>query len=740
MESKDFLSLFAGKQILVSKPDKEASELMTRHYHELSDKYLKFLSERDTESQCGSFFTVNELDRSLDPSKDRTKLMWIRSRAVWADDDEPRETPRTDWPIKPSLIVETSPKKFHYYWLTSTENADEWLAVMRGLARTYNTDTAVCDLARIMRIPGFHHNKREPFLSSVVGGHCEQIPWGDILEAFPPLIEQSTGELSTATEFSEEEAIRQILTAENFHQSFTSIAMSKANFTLDQNLIIGYIESLMMKARYQYDMPAERIPRWETAMAGVEIKEAVTSAIKIVKNEIIIERPLEELSLSANEEFVRGNRLPDHILIPPNTKIGELTSALLNTWWIPNKMIAAMTARHIVCYLAGGNYRSNIGDRVNIQQIAIGESGCGKDLLIGGTTKTLQLAFEDNMEILKQVLNGIVDEAGSAEGLDDKIRGLGHKHDIIFLRDEIGELLQGASAGNQHKMGIMNYALKMYTKSDTVSNERVKAKQKGGEESQILYAPHFIISGATTPNLIVQGLSADNVATGAMSRMMFFNADLYKMERLRVREELALSGEMIENFYQIHSTIMMTGQLHTMPSARIYNPKIVVFPPEVVELCYQESLRDDARSGGFKAVWNRRVPNAKKYAMIEAILENPCEPIVTMEMMKRNLIFVETSCGYTIDLFSNSVGHGLYDVAIKKVLRKMNEYPDRWWKRAEMINVHPVVSMNKNDKNGIVQELVENNYVDFAESSNSHGKPTKNYRITEIGRILLASG
>lgn len=737
-EPTSFLSFFKGNQILVSKPDRDDPDLYTRHYFELNNKYIEFLHERDAKNKCGSFFCVNNLNRGLDPTKQRSKEMWINSRAVWCDDDKESPHVRFDFPIKPNLVVNTSPGKYHYYWLTHTDNKEEWLAVMNALPEITNTDEAVKDLPRIMRLPGFHHNKREPYLVKFFIANPDPYTWEEIVAAFPPNYDHA-GKLETRNSYQEENAINQILTADNFHQAFTRLAMSKANTTTDRDLIMGYLRGLMFEARHNHEFPQDRIERWETVMSGPEIPDAVDSALRIVKREKQDETGNLLVNPDSTVKFARGEKVPDEIIFPENAMITELAEALMETWWIPNKMIAALTARHTIAYLAGGNYRSSIGDRVNIQQVALGDTGSGKDLLVSGIQAIIQCAFEDSHEKMKELLGGVINEAGSAEGIDDRIRCIGDKHDLILVRDEIGDMFKAAAQGNIYKASILNYALKMYTQSNTVSNERAKAKKKGDPESTILYAPHFIISGATTPALIMEGLTSDLVSTGSMSRMVFFNVDHHKGKRLQKIKDLKLPAHVISCLRQIVNTDALARGLYTMPSARLYNPKIVNVPDDVVQYCYEEACRDDDRGGEWSAIWNRRVPNAKKYAMIEAICENPVKPEITMPMMERALTLVEYSIQYTIDLFNHSVGHGQCDLGIKALLRKMMTSPDRWWKRVELMNTHPVVKLNPRDKEMILTELVQNGCVLFDEKNNVRGKTSKMYKITDIGKNLIGA-
>lgn len=141
------------------------------------------------------FFTVNELDQSLDtdPKSHRTAKMLTRIRAVWVDDDEKRKEVRTNWPIEPSLVVNTSPGKYHYYWLikeplpSTGKSKTEWRGVMETLVNDWGGDNNTKDLTRILRLPGFNHLKdpTNPHLVTATG-EGQRHTWDAIREAFPP--------------------------------------------------------------------------------------------------------------------------------------------------------------------------------------------------------------------------------------------------------------------------------------------------------------------------------------------------------------------------------------------------------------------------------------------------------------------------------------------------------------------------------------------------------------------------
>src|SRR3546814_17654275 len=76
----------------------------------------------------------------------------------------------------------------------------------QSLAALYGGDPAVCDLPRIMRLPGYTHAKGEPFASRLL--HCDPVkPW-----RWPALAEAlglPHGIARTATARSEERRVGQ---------------------------------------------------------------------------------------------------------------------------------------------------------------------------------------------------------------------------------------------------------------------------------------------------------------------------------------------------------------------------------------------------------------------------------------------------------------------------------------------------------------------------------------------------
>jgi putative DNA primase/helicase len=92
----------------------------------------------------------------------------IGVRAVFVDLDGATLHAISGASLKPHIIVESSPGKYHVYWLVDGLPLELFTDIQKALAAKFNGDPAVHDLPRVMRIPGFYHMKSTPFLSRLV--------------------------------------------------------------------------------------------------------------------------------------------------------------------------------------------------------------------------------------------------------------------------------------------------------------------------------------------------------------------------------------------------------------------------------------------------------------------------------------------------------------------------------------------------------------------------------------------
>ena len=71
--------------------------------------------------------------------------------------------------INPHFIIESSPGKYHYYWLVKNCPLTHYRAVQKRLIDLCpGADSKICFPAVVMRVPGFWHLKNEPFMTRIV--------------------------------------------------------------------------------------------------------------------------------------------------------------------------------------------------------------------------------------------------------------------------------------------------------------------------------------------------------------------------------------------------------------------------------------------------------------------------------------------------------------------------------------------------------------------------------------------
>ena len=111
----------------------------------------------------GIFVTINQTN-----GKGRKATDILKVRAVFVDLDNVPLSALESAEVPPSIIIESSPQKGHGYWLVEDCGLDDFGIMQKALARRFGGDPSVCDLPRVMRLPGFIHTKGEPFTSRIV--------------------------------------------------------------------------------------------------------------------------------------------------------------------------------------------------------------------------------------------------------------------------------------------------------------------------------------------------------------------------------------------------------------------------------------------------------------------------------------------------------------------------------------------------------------------------------------------
>ena len=152
-----------------------ATKIFTASFDEASVELSRL-----NQSGAGVFVTANETDGSGRKARNITRI-----RAIWQDDDE-------GWvgafPLVPSATIQTSPGKFQRWWFidpSSNLSVEDHRGIMQRMARDHGCDANAVDVSRVLRLPGFLHQKGHPFRVRIVDSAGLTYSAESLLAAFP---------------------------------------------------------------------------------------------------------------------------------------------------------------------------------------------------------------------------------------------------------------------------------------------------------------------------------------------------------------------------------------------------------------------------------------------------------------------------------------------------------------------------------------------------------------------------
>jgi hypothetical protein len=507
LSTTDFLSLFAGSHVYCAIDDKKIDHRLT-HYHEGYDKSREqILAELGISNQkdYGAFFCVNELDRNLDRTgpdgkvRHRTSKMVTKIRAVWAEDDNKRDGPRTDFKLTPNIVVNSSPGKYHYYWLTTTDDLDEWALVMNGICNNYGMDGNAKDLVRVLRVPGFYHHKSDPHLVTTEIDSDIPYPWEQIREAFPPDHEAPPHRVNSKPTKNKkfknaDEASEAIENGTNFHGAIIWLLNHWVNKGItDEPLLYGMAMTKMNSSAVQD-------ARWRARTAKDYLEANVRDCVKFVKDnpvDTVVELPDVDDSIRHTDYGY-----------PPGL-MGQLCREIYEMAPHPNEEVAIIAAFSLIAGIAGRQYNV-MGTGLNLYTALLADSGVGK----ANIKDTINYALMDVCKLDKGIsFKGASRFTGPKSLFDMLSKGLSR----VCVFEESG-LMQASRAGDQ--AGLTRVLLDIFSSSGV-------GKFAGGEEYSnkensvpTIPSPSLTIAHVSTPMSYIKQLkSKDAAQSGEIARV-----------------------------------------------------------------------------------------------------------------------------------------------------------------------------------------------------------------------------
>lgn len=126
----------------------------------LAEKYDELKAMND--QGYGIFCNISAMDGN---GSEYENVTAIRAHVVDLDDTLTAEANYQRAGATGSFAVQSSPGKYHVYWRVTPYVSNEFFTIQqRKLAALYGGDKSIIDATRVMRVPGFLHQKGEPQL------------------------------------------------------------------------------------------------------------------------------------------------------------------------------------------------------------------------------------------------------------------------------------------------------------------------------------------------------------------------------------------------------------------------------------------------------------------------------------------------------------------------------------------------------------------------------------------------
>ena len=258
-------------QIIDDDKDRKRSHL-SKVIHGSLDTHFDTLVHYN-EQGAGIFVVINQTD-----GKGRKASNILKVRACFVDLDGAPLEPVLNHQLEPTIVVESSKGRWHAYFPCSDMPLEAFTPTQHAIADAFDGDHACCDLPRVMRLPGFFHQKvqrgirSEPFMTRIESAHDDlSYTYAELQEAFPtpekPAVEQTDHDFG-ADGKADPDSIREALAHIDPGPREGWIKIGHAMKSTDPNLLALYLEwsrgDLTGRKPHNYIDDADVIAAWNS--------------------------------------------------------------------------------------------------------------------------------------------------------------------------------------------------------------------------------------------------------------------------------------------------------------------------------------------------------------------------------------------------------------------------------------------------------------------------------------------
>ena len=564
----------------------------------------------------------------------RTAADVTRVRALFIDLDGAPIDPVLRLPedLQPHAVVESSPGRWHAYWRVIGCRLERFTELQRALAARFGGDRSVCDLPRVMRLPGFLHCKGAPFMTRSAHER-EGLPFA--VDALAAGLELQVG----AQAHTSGSVI-----------DLRPVGSQRQDF--DRQLSHGYVQAALsyldaddravwlpvgIALAHGSDNSPEALALWDEwsrhSTKYVE-GECASKWRGFLKTERVVTLGLGTLFGMAKSAGWDGTPRRKADLLPAPAAVegaGRTTRlpepfpgpiAAFTAWVLANARraqpeFAQLAAISTFGALAGRVYHWPDGLRMNTYALLIGPTSSGKDA-------PLRAAQEGVGRSSRTKPIGL---PASGEGLQDALDA----HAELFVAvDEAAHALLRMTGKNPstHALSLMRELLTLFSGAQGLYALRVSA---GKKPRAPIEHPAVTLIGATTPGKLGEALRGGDIVSGFLGRVLIANVDGEPMPELREVDASPMPPELRKRLDEVGRDV---ARVAGGPGESIVLGVEDDAQGRLRELALAFDREVQSASVEYIAeLLGRSLEKVKKLAGIAAVAENPMEPYVTRPMV-----------------------------------------------------------------------------------------------------------
>lgn len=401
------------------------------------------------------------------------------------------------------------------------------------------------------------------------------------------------------------------------------------------------------------------------------------------------------------------------VSLPPGL-VGEVAQYIYQTAVRPVPEIALGAAIAITAGVCARSYNIS-GSGLNQYLILLAKTGAGKEGAVTGIDNLIA-AIRPQVPTVDQFIGPSAFASGQA-----LIKVLDDRPCFVSVLGEFGLTLQQLCDPRASSPQIMlkKVLLDLYSKSGWNKVLRSSVYSDTDKNTKIVQAPNVTILGESTPESFFEGLDSIHIAEGLIPRFSVIEYTGPRPPRNR-NANTPPSQQLVARFSELVAVSLTTANNGTCANVQMESSAIQLMDEFDAKA---DGMINAAGSDVDMQLWNRAHLKALKLAAVIAVGCNPHAPVVTPDIARWSIDFVERDVAVMTTRFQRGevgVGDHRHEVDIRKAVENYLAMPaDKrlQYKVAKTLLAEPVVPFHylrrklrllsafKNDRRGTTLAL-----------------------------------